>query len=176
MVIIIFYGKSISIYINFGVAGGTYMVHLTFFVYYSKNEKTTRAWPILKSNSTSFWFINFFHKMNNKKIKGGLKIITKEVARHRCHWAKMSRVGALWYPTVCGQPSCLWGRRELGARTIFFYYSFPNIFCFILQSTTPPWVFIIERETNCIELRKSISFHLQKYIYIFLNYHTKILK
>ena len=36
---------------------GSYMVNLTFFVYYSWKQKSTRAartWPILKLNSTSF--------------------------------------------------------------------------------------------------------------------------
>ena len=49
-----------------GDTGGMYMVHRTFFVYYSKNWKHTRAWPIIKSNSTSFWFNFFFSRMNNK--------------------------------------------------------------------------------------------------------------
>ena len=35
-----------------GGMGGMSMVHCTFLVYYSKNRKSTRAWPILKSNST----------------------------------------------------------------------------------------------------------------------------
>ena len=56
------YVENISIYMNFGGYGRTYMVHRTFFVYYSK-----RAWPILRSNSTSFWFKTTFPRMNNKK-------------------------------------------------------------------------------------------------------------
>ena len=44
-----------------------YIFHHTFFVYYSKIGKSTRAWPILKSNSISFWFKFFFLRMNNKK-------------------------------------------------------------------------------------------------------------
>ena len=51
---------------------GIYMDHRTFFVYY-KNGKSTRAWPILKTNSTSLWFNFFFPRMNNKNFtkKGG---------------------------------------------------------------------------------------------------------
>ena len=48
------------IYMNFGgYGGGTYMVHRTFLFIIQKNRKSTRAWPILKSNST-FWFKIFF--------------------------------------------------------------------------------------------------------------------
>ena len=39
------------------VGGGGYMVHLTFFSSIHKNGKSKRAWPILKFNSTSFWFL-----------------------------------------------------------------------------------------------------------------------
>ena len=52
--------KYIDIYEFWGVRGGgrTYStVHFLFII--QKNGKCTRAWPILKSNSTSFWF-NFF--------------------------------------------------------------------------------------------------------------------
>ena len=49
------YVQNISTYMNFGGYGGrTYMVKRTFFVYYSKKLKRTRACHILKSNSTSF--------------------------------------------------------------------------------------------------------------------------
>ena len=48
--------KYIDIYEFSGIWGGTYMVHHAFFIYYSKNGKSIRAWPILKSNST-FWFL-----------------------------------------------------------------------------------------------------------------------
>ena len=45
--------KYINIY-EFGeVQGGMNIFHFTFFVYYSKKLKSTRALPILKSNSTS---------------------------------------------------------------------------------------------------------------------------
>ena len=38
-----------------------------------ENRKSTRAWPILKSNSTSLWFNFFFPRMNNKNfMKRGL--------------------------------------------------------------------------------------------------------
>ena len=51
-----FFGpKYINIY-EFGGYGGMYIFHSTFFVYYSKKHKKYRAWPILQSNSTSFWF------------------------------------------------------------------------------------------------------------------------
>ena len=47
--------KYIDIYEFGGVWGCTYStVHFLFII--QKNGKTTRAWPVLKSNSTSFWF------------------------------------------------------------------------------------------------------------------------
>ena len=33
-----------------------------------KNGKSTREWPMLKSNSTLFWFNTFFSRMNNKNF------------------------------------------------------------------------------------------------------------
>ena len=62
-----FYAQNISIYMNFGgYRGGTYStVHFLFII--QKNGKSTRAWPILKSNYTSFWF--FFPRMNSKNVK-----------------------------------------------------------------------------------------------------------
>ena len=53
------------IWISGGMRGHTYSA-LHFFFIIRKNAKSTRAWPILKSNSTSFDY--FFHMMNNKKI------------------------------------------------------------------------------------------------------------
>ena len=53
--------KYIDIYkFRRGYGGGcTYStIHFLFII--QKNRKSTRAWPILKSNSTSFWFIFFF--------------------------------------------------------------------------------------------------------------------
>ena len=45
-----FYVQNMLIYIYefWGGTGGTYMVHHTFFVYYSKNGRSKRAWHILK--------------------------------------------------------------------------------------------------------------------------------
>ena len=60
-----------KIYRYIWILGGTrgmYIFHRTFFVYYSKNGKSAIAWPILKSNSTSFWFEIFFPRMNKKII------------------------------------------------------------------------------------------------------------
>ena len=43
-----------------------------------KTEKSTRAWPILKSNYTSFWFKEFYPWWIIKKLgKGGLKTLRK---------------------------------------------------------------------------------------------------
>ena len=43
------------IWILGGMGGCTYStVHFLFII--KKNGKSTRAWPILKSNSISFWF------------------------------------------------------------------------------------------------------------------------
>ena len=51
-----------------GLTGERHMVHLHFLFIIHKNGKSTRAWHILKSNSTLFWFNKFFPRMNNKKI------------------------------------------------------------------------------------------------------------
>ena len=62
-----FWDQKISIYKISWVSRGErgYMVHLTFFVYYSPQK-----WkPILKSNCISFWFLKIFPRMNNKKVK-----------------------------------------------------------------------------------------------------------
>ena len=44
------------------------MVHLTIFVYFHKNGKSTIAWLILKSNSTSFDFKKFLLGWIIKKL------------------------------------------------------------------------------------------------------------
>ena len=44
------------------------MVHPAFFVYYFKKQKKYKSMPILKSNSTLFWFWNFFPRMKNKNF------------------------------------------------------------------------------------------------------------
>ena len=60
--------KYIDIYQFRGYAKGvTWSPYIIFFIIH-KIGKSTRAWPILKSNSTSFWFKSFFPRMNNKKI------------------------------------------------------------------------------------------------------------
>ena len=52
--------KYIDIYEFWGVWGGCTYSTVHFLAYYSKNGKSTRAWSILKSNSTSIWFEFFF--------------------------------------------------------------------------------------------------------------------
>ena len=54
-------------YMNFR-GGRTYSTS-TFYFIIKKYGKSTRAWPILKSNSTSFWFKFFFHRMNNNNFR-----------------------------------------------------------------------------------------------------------
>ena len=60
--------KYIDIYTFWGGRGGRrgFPVHFLFII--QKNGKSTRAWPILKSNSTLFSFRTSFPRMNNKKI------------------------------------------------------------------------------------------------------------
>ena len=60
--------KYIDIYEFQGVwRGRTYStVHFLFII--KKNVKSTRAWAILKSDYTSFWFNKFFPRMNNKNF------------------------------------------------------------------------------------------------------------
>ena len=51
----------------------------------------------------------------------------------------------------------------------FFYYSFPNIYFFIVQKTTPLTIYIIEwwDKVHCSRITP-----LQKYFCLFLNYCT----
>ena len=145
-------------------------IHFLFI--FQKNRKSTRAWPILKSNSTSFWLKKcFLGRMNNKKVRkrwlqkfkergGGQGVDVTELK-----WAGWCPVMP---PTLCGKSPHLWRRC---ARNIhFFYHSFPNIYLFILQIYTPPPVFIIE----CWEKLHSIQeLPLCNVSFIFfLNYYT----
>ena len=71
--------KYIDIYQFRGYAKGViyFLFIIPLFIYFfiiHKNGKSTRAWHILKSNSTSFWFTSFFPRMNNKNfMKRGQK-------------------------------------------------------------------------------------------------------
>ena len=60
-----FYVQNLSIYMYFGgdVHGPPHI---------KKKGKSTRAEPVLKSNSTSFWFKTIFSRMNNKKLRKGV--------------------------------------------------------------------------------------------------------
>ena len=63
------YVQNISIYMHFGGNGGGWRgspIHFFFII--QKNGKSTRAWPILKSNSTLFSFRTIFPRKNNKKF------------------------------------------------------------------------------------------------------------
>ena len=58
------------IYINLGgYRGGCTYFTTHFFFIIQKNWKSTRAWPILKSNSTAFWFQNYIPRINNKNFR-----------------------------------------------------------------------------------------------------------
>ena len=57
--------KYIDIYVFRGGWGGS-PIHFLFII--QKNGKSTRAWPILKSNSTLFSFRTFFPRMNDKNF------------------------------------------------------------------------------------------------------------
>ena len=67
---------------NFGGYGGwcTYStVHFLFII--KKNGKSTRGWPIVISNSTSFWFKkNFLGWIIKKLQKGGLVLFLYKVS------------------------------------------------------------------------------------------------
>ena len=45
--------------------GERFTSHFLFII--NKNKKSTRSWPILKSNSTSLWFTKKVPRINNKK-------------------------------------------------------------------------------------------------------------
>ena len=76
---------------------------LHFFVYYKKKLKSTRAWPILKSNSTLFWFNLFPLGWIIKKLRNGdPKYLRKEGAMRRCNWATMSWIAP------CDTPHTAW--------------------------------------------------------------------
>ena len=70
-----FYGQNTSIYINFGGDGGGHTwatYHFLFII--QKYGKSTRPWPVLKSNFTSFWFLKKILAWIIKKLrKGGPK-------------------------------------------------------------------------------------------------------
>ena len=57
-----------KIYIYICILGETEGIPLHFLFIIQKNGKSTRAWPILKSNSTLFSFRTIFPRMNNKKF------------------------------------------------------------------------------------------------------------
>ena len=60
--------KYIDIYEFQGVWGDVHGPPYIFFFFIQKNGKSTRAWRILKSNSTSFWSKKNFPRMNNKNF------------------------------------------------------------------------------------------------------------
>ena len=71
MIIILRFGENnvlcpkyfdIRIWISMGMRGRSWST--LHFLFIKKNGKSTWAWPILKSNSTSFWFKQFFPRMN----------------------------------------------------------------------------------------------------------------
>ena len=66
MVKIMLYVQNISIYMHFRGGWKGSPIHFLFII--QKNGKSTRAWPILKSNSTLFSFITIFPRMNNKNF------------------------------------------------------------------------------------------------------------
>ena len=70
-----------------GFAGGRGVkwstLHFLFIIH--KNGKSTRAWPILKSNSTTLWFLKKFPRVNNKNFRkrgqqGALLLFIYEVS------------------------------------------------------------------------------------------------
>ena len=62
------------IYMNFGAYGADVHIPLYIFCLLLKKKKSKRAWPILKSNSTSFWLKFFFQGCIIQILgKGGLK-------------------------------------------------------------------------------------------------------
>ena len=65
-----FYVQNISIYMNFGgYRGGSIYCTVLFSFIIQKNRKSARAWPILKSNSTSFW-LKIYEKVNENDENG----------------------------------------------------------------------------------------------------------
>ena len=63
------YVQNISIYMHFrGGRGGRRWSPVHFLFIIQKTGKSTRAWPILKSNSTLFSFRTSFPRMNNKNF------------------------------------------------------------------------------------------------------------
>ena len=60
--------KYIDIYKFGGYGGGVHIPPYIFCLLFKKNGKSARALPIIKSNSTSFRFKDFFPRMNNKNF------------------------------------------------------------------------------------------------------------
>ena len=113
-----------------GEKDGPYMLHLTFFVYYSKKWK--------KYKSMTYTKIKILHHFVFKI--GFLGWIIKNKKRRPPKFKKWRRGAGVdvtelkfagWrpviLPTLCGQYSCLWGRRGFGDND-FFYPSLHNIF------------------------------------------------
>ena len=63
-------------------------VHFLFII--QKNRRSTRAWPIVKSNCTSFWFKHFFLGWIIKKIwkgaQGGPTPISLRIEHSSSNW------------------------------------------------------------------------------------------
>ena len=78
-----------------GRGGDVHVPPYIFLFIIQKNEKSTRA-PILKSNSTSFWFKNFFSRMYNKKNEKRRPLNFKE--RRRCNSVKICIVARVIPP------------------------------------------------------------------------------
>ena len=57
-----------KIYRYICISGGTVGIPVHFLFIIKKNGKSTKAWPILKSNSTLFSFRTIFPRMNNKNF------------------------------------------------------------------------------------------------------------
>ena len=77
--------KYVDIYEFWGVWGGRTNSSVQFLFIIQKNGKSTREWPILKSNSTLFCFKTFFPRINNKNFtnrgpKGALLLFLYEVS------------------------------------------------------------------------------------------------
>ena len=68
------------IWISGGYEGDVHGPPFIFCLLFKKTEKSTRAWPLLKSNSTSLWFFFFLGRIIKNLHKGAPLLFLYEVS------------------------------------------------------------------------------------------------
>ena len=142
--------------------GRRYMVHLHFLFIIHKNAKSTRAWQILKSNLSSFWFKNSFPRMNIKKFtKKGQLLFLYEV----------SIVVLIDFIAILLTPGIFLIQIVNTNRYLIHFYSKIILKCIFLKvvfysfKTDTSIHYPLERgEISCVDISKDITTMLQRQI------------